>query len=411
MKTIIGIDWSEKKHCVHLYNETGALLARFDIAHSVSGFAYLHDRLAKVNPEPADCLIAIETDHNLLVDYLHSRGYTLYIIAPSVVKHNRGRQGSSRAKDDDRDAQLLADILRTDRGRFIPWQADGPLVRQMRSLLSWVDDLTEMIVAEHNRLRAILLRYYPQPLTAFGSLKGVIALHFLASFPAPSDLEELTFADFEGFCRQNRYYRREHMRAMFAHLQSPALSLDVNIVPAYQTQTSFMANHLLTLTQQKKAAIEQVNLLFDQHPDAPIFASIPGAGALLAPKLLVMFGDHRMRYPQRSILPAIAGTSPVTIASGKARYVKFRRACNRRYRQTAQLLARSSLSYSVWAASYFNQALQRGMSKSHAFRCLANRWLHIIWALWQSGRQYDEVYHLQQVARHRQPSEPAGFSG
>lgn len=411
MKTIIGIDWSEEKHCVHLYNEAGALLARFEIRHSVSGFAQLADRLAKVNPEPANCLIAIETEHNLLVDFLHSRGYTLYIIAPSVVKHSRGRQGSSGAKDDERDAQLLANILRTERSHFIPWQADGPLVRQMRYLLSWVDDLTELIVAQHNRLRAALLRYYPQPLTAFNSLLTAIALHFLATFPAPDDLQGLTLADFERFCRSNHYFRRDYIHVMFAHLQSPAPSLDVQLVPAYRSQVLFMANHLLSLTQQKKAAIEQVNQLFDQHPDAPIFASIPGAGALLAPKLLVMFGDHRHRYPYRSILPAIAGTSPVTLASGKSRYAKFRHACNRRYRQTVQLLARSSLSDSVWAAAYFNQALQRGMSKSHAFRCLANRWLHIIWSLWQKRQLYDEDYHLQRIAKQRQPTESVGLVG
>jgi transposase len=169
MKTIIGIDWSEQKHCVHIYNQAGALLARLDIAHSVSGFVQLERQLRKANPEPADCLIAIKTRHNLLVDFLLSRGFTLYIIAPIIVKNNRGRQSSSGAKDDDRDAQLLADILRTDRGRLILWLVDGPLVRQMRLLLSSVDDLTGMIVAQHNRLRANLLRYYPQALTAFNS--------------------------------------------------------------------------------------------------------------------------------------------------------------------------------------------------------------------------------------------------
>ena len=226
-------------------------------------------------------MIAIETSHNLLVDFLHSRGYTLYVIAPSVVKHNRGRQGSSGAKDDDRDAQLLADILRTDRGRFIPWQADGPLVRQMRTLLSSVDDLTGQIVAQHNRLRAILLRYYPQPLTAFDSLTGPIALHFLVEFSAPLELEGLTFAQFQDFCRRHRYFRYSFIPKMFAHLQKPAPALDEQVVPAYRMQTTFLAKQLLLLTQQKKAAIKEVNQLFKLHPDAPIFASIPGAGEAL----------------------------------------------------------------------------------------------------------------------------------
>ena len=407
MKTIIGIDWSEQKHCIHIYNEAGALLTRFEIEHSVTGFVRLECQLAKANPEPANCLIAIETSHNLLVDFLHSRGFTLYVIAPSVVKHNRGRQSSSGAKDDDRDAQLLADILRTDRGRFIPWLADGPLVRQMRTLLSCIDDLTETIVAQQNRLRANLLRYYPQTLTAFKSLTSSIALHFLLTFPAPNELQSLTLAHFQEFCRQNGYYGYASIPIMFANLQKPAPALDEAIVPAYRLRTLFLARQLLLLTQQKEAAIKQVRQLFDQHPDAFIFASIPGAGELLAPKLLVMFGDHRQRYPHRAVLPAIAGTSPVTLASGKSRYVKFRRGCNRRFRQTVQQLAQFSTRQSLWAASYFDQVYSRGGSKSHAYRCLANRWLHIIWTLWQTRQAYDEEYHWRQVAQQRRSLEKA----
>lgn len=404
MKTIIGIDWSEKKHCVHIYNEAGSLVTRFEIEQSVTGFAELRRRITAVNSQPAHCLIGIETSHNLLVDYLTECGYTLYIVAPSVVKSNRGRQGSSGAKDDDRDAWLLADILRTDHGRLIPWQADGPLVRQMRSLLSWVDDLTESITAQHNRLRTNLLRYYPQPLAAFKKLTGQLALQFLAAYPAPIDITGFTLDQLTTFCRRYRYYRWDRLPAMLGHLRTPAPQLDADVVPAYRQQTAFLARQLLYLTQQKQEAIKQVNELFDQHPDAPIFASLPGAGELLAPKLLVMFGDHRQRYPHRAILPAIAGTCPITVASGRYRSVRFRYACNRRHRQTAQQFAQSSTRQSVWAATYFNQACERGHSKSHAYRCLANRWLHIIWALWQTRQPYDEAYHLRQVARHRRHS-------
>ncbi len=401
MKTIIGIDWSEKKHCIHIYNEVGALLMRLEIPHTMVGFAQLAEVLTRMNPKPANCLIAIETSHNLLVDYLHSRGYTLYILAPSVVSSNRGRQGSSGAKDDDRDAQLLADILRTDRGRLIAWLPDGPLVRQMRTLLSWVDDLTELIVAQHNRLRANLLRYYPQPVSAFASLTSAIALHFLSTYAAPAELAHLTFDQFTQFCRARRYYRADRLPTLWSLLQAPAPSLDETIVPAYRQQTVFLAQQLVGLTQQKKTTIRQLNVLFNQHPDAPIFASIPGAGELLAPKLLVMFGDHRQRLPYREILPAIAGTCPVTVASGKSRYVKFRRACNHSFRQTTQQVAQASVRRSPWAAAYFARARERGHSKSHAYRCLANRWLHIIWTLWQTQQPFDEAYHQQQVARHR----------
>ena len=401
MKTIIGIDWSEKKHCVHAYNEAGAQLLRLEIAATVTGFQELVHKLSQLNPEPANCLVAIETAHNLLVDYLQDQGYSLYILAPSLVSSNRGRQGSSGAKDDDRDALLLAEILRTDLGRLIRWHPDGPLVRQMRTLLTWVDQLTKSIVRHRNRMRANLLRFYPQALDAFKTLQTQFSLRFLTAFPAPDALEALTYERFTAFCRKQGYYEYDRYPIIWSSLRNTAPDFNQQENPAYCQQVSWQAERLLSMMLQKRDLIAQVQSLFQQHPDAFIFDSLPGTGKLLAPKLLVMFGDHRQRYPVRNWLPAIAGTAPVTVASGKSRYVKFRRACNHDYRNTAQQFARCSIRKSSWAATYYYQASNRGKSKSHAYRCLANRWLHIIWSLWQRREAYDEAYHLSQVSKHR----------
>jgi len=57
-----------------------------------------------------------------------------------------------------------------------------------------------------------------------------------------------------------------------------------------------------------------------------------------------------------------------------------------------------------WAAAYFTAALARGLRKNHAYRCLANRWLGIIWELWQTRKLYDEAYHLKQIHQQRRPT-------
>jgi len=136
--------------------------------------------------------------------------------------------------------------------------------------------------------------------------------------------------------------------------------------------------------------------LFEQHPDHFIFASLPGAGQLLAPALLTKFGDDRQRFPTPASLQALAGTCPVTDASGKRRVVKFRRGCDRQFRQIVQQWARLSLSTSVWANAYWQQTRPQCASDNHAYRCLGNRWLAIAWKLWQTRQAYDQEYHLRQ---------------
>ena len=102
--------------------------------------------------------------------HLWSRQYDqVYIIPPSITKSNRGRFGSSRKRTDKSDAILLADILRTDRGRLQPWHPDSLLTRQIRAKVSLCTFVTRNIVRTSNRLRAILLRYYPAALSVFSS--------------------------------------------------------------------------------------------------------------------------------------------------------------------------------------------------------------------------------------------------
>ena len=184
MKTYVGIDWSRDQHQVNIYNEQGARLYSQQISHSKKGFGQLHAQLQQLVHEASSCVIAIETQHNQLVDFLLGYGYCVYIIAPSLVKGNRSRQSNAGAKSDDKDAALLADILRTDQQRLIPWRPNSLLVRQMSVQIGVIDDLTTGIVRGHNRLQAHLLRYFPQGASVFSELTTQIALQLLLEYPA-----------------------------------------------------------------------------------------------------------------------------------------------------------------------------------------------------------------------------------
>ena len=401
MSITIGIDWSEEYHDVCILHETGTQLARFQIDHSPTGFTHLAEKIDRCGLQPMACLVALETAHNLLVDFLWSRQYSVYVIAPSIVNSSRGRFGSSGARTDQSDAQLLADLLRTDRARFTPWRPDSPLVCQMKAKLSLIDRLTKAITAHSNQLRAVLLRYYPQALTIFGHLTSQISLQFLMTFPTPAALTGLSYAAFAQFCQEHTYRRADYIAKAYAALQRPVPEADPIMVRAYQDETPLLAHLLLIMVRNKQLAIREVQTLFEQHPDQAIFASLPGAGNLLAPKLLVIFGDDRARFPCPQAIQSLAGTCPVTKQSGKKKTVRFRQACNRDYRQATQQLAIASVKQSVWAAGYFSDARSRGLPKNQIYRSLANRWLAIAWHLWQSRQLYDEAYHLSQVRRHR----------
>ena len=224
--------------------------------------------------------------------------------------------------------------------------------------------------------------------------------------PRPRKAAELTLETFQDFGRRHRYTRRDALARSFGRLQAPYPEASPEISQIYRQEAVLLAGLLLELTQAKKAAMRGLRDLFRQHPDAAVFGSLPGAGDLLAPSLLAKFGDDRRRFASPASVQALAGTCPVTKSSGKRRTVTFRYACDRELprnphlgsRQIAMQWARCSLREFAWANAYFESVRPHCRTQSHAFRCLANRWLAIAWKLWQTGERYDDGYHLRQRA-------------
>ncbi len=404
MKVYIGIDWSKEKHDVAFMNSAGAVLAYQTIAANPFGYAALDERRQQLGAQVEECWVGIETMHNLLLDDLLRRGYPhLFLIPPSLVKDSRGRFGESKANTDRKEAQLLADLLRTDLARLHAWQPDRWVTQQLAVQVGLERFLTRSIVQVTNRLRDGLWRYYPNATLVFSSLDTQIALEFICAYPTPQLASALSFEAFRSFAQQHHYPHPKKLAACYARLQQAQPEPAPSVLLAHQPQTICLAQLALQLVQQRLNVQKSIQALFAQHPDAAVFSSLPGAGEKLAPALLVKFGDDRQRFPTPAALQAQAGTCPYTKASGKHRQVLFRHACDKEFRTIAQQWAKASVDLSPWATAYFQSVLPRCRSTSQAYRCLANRWLAVAWKLWQDQQLYNEGYHLHQRALRAKP--------
>lgn len=405
MKVYLGIDWSQDTHAACFVNESGGDIARLTLPHSVDGLDKLDRARAQLGVSPAECWVGIETAHSLVVDFLWARQYThLFIIPPTATKSASKRYRQSGAQTDASAAFVIADMVRTDQHRLIPWRPDSALIQQMRARVSLLLYLTQQLTRTSNRLQAVLHRYYPAALTVFSQPMPPLAWHFIIAYPTPQAIQNLTLAEFEAFARQH-HYRQPHrtLLASWARLQQPHPQANEAVVLAYAPEAVLLSQQLLSLSQARATHLKELGNLFDQHPDADLFRSFPGTGDFLAPALLAKCGDDRQRFPSPLGWQCLAGTCPVTDASGHRRRVLFRKACDHEFRAITQQWAICSLSQSVWAATYWEQMRPHCHSASDAYRRLANRWLAIAWRCWQDHKPYDETYHLQQRARRQQP--------
>ncbi len=405
MKVCLGIDWSQDTHAACFVNEAGRDIARLSLPHSLDGLDKLDRARAQLGVTPDECWVGIETAHSLVVDFLWARQYThLFIIPPAATHSASKRYRQSGAQNDASAAFVIADMVRTDQQRLIPWRPDSALIQQMRAKVSLLLYLTQQLTRTSNRLHAVLVRYYPAALAVFSQPMPPLTWHFLLAYPTPKAIERLTFAEFETFARQHHYRQAQRtLLASFARLQQPQPQASEAVVLAYAPEASLLSQQLLTLTQAKTTQMKELGDLFDQHDDAELFRSFPGTGDFLAPALLAKCGDDRERFPSPIGWQCLAGTCPITDESGHRHRVLFRKACDHEFRAITQQWAICSLSQSVWAATYWEQMRPNCHSTSDAYRRLANRWLAIAWRCWQDRKPYDEAYHLQQRTQRQQP--------
>src|SRR3546814_12042391 len=81
---------------------------------------------------PEEVAVAIETPHGPVVESLMARGFRLHAINPKQLDRFRDRFSPAGAKDDRRDAEVLASALRTDPQCLRPLEPLDPPVVELR---------------------------------------------------------------------------------------------------------------------------------------------------------------------------------------------------------------------------------------------------------------------------------------
>jgi transposase len=111
-----------------------------------------------------------------------------------------------------------------------------------------------------------------------------------------------------------------------------------------------------------------------RHPACPLFAALPGAGAVLAPGRLVAFGAQRERAASAEARQTYAGIAPVPARSGKTPWGPWRWPGPTCLRQTFVQGAAESSRPSCGARAYYQQPRAQGSSPQAAVRALAFKW-------------------------------------
>jgi Transposase IS116/IS110/IS902 family/Transposase len=349
--------------------------------------------------------VCLELNKGPLVYALRQYAFlVLFPVTPLTLAKYREAFTPSHAKDDPTAAALQLELLLKHRDNLTPLKPQSPAMRALEQLVDHRRCLVGDNVRLTNRLTSALKNDCPHVLQWFHDKDTTIVCDFLTQWPT------LKAAQLARRSTLARFFRAHHVR--YADVIDQRIQAIKSATPLTSDEGLIAPTALLVhaLVSQLRVTLQAIDA-FDHaiaqhaqsHPDFPWFDSLPGAGAVLAPRLLAAFGEQRERYTAADELQKYAGSAPVTERSGNTSWVHWRLQCPTFLRQTFVEWAAEALHHSFWARAYSQPQRNTGTSHQAAVRALAFKWLRMLCRCWQNRTPSDASVYLNALQRRGSP--------
>ena len=407
----VGIDWGSQKHQACVLDVGGKVLGEREFEHGGAGLTQMADwLLAFATSDAAEVGVAVETPRGPVVESLMERGFAVHSINPKQLDRFRDRISPAGAKDDRRDARVLASALRTDPHCLRRLEPTDPAIVELREWSRLSEELTRERVRLANQMRDQLWRYYPQFLDAVGDdVAAPWALDLWRSLPTPRAGQRVREVTLTRVLKQHRI-RRIDPATLRARLRVPAVKLTPGTAEAATTHVRLIVERLALVNRQLDHVRGQLDGMVHQlaeaspaddpnagteegpsskePPDAAILLSVPGIGTKVLATLLTE-GNDAVRRRDYDALRCLCGVAPVTRRSGKSLLVTQRQAAHDRLRDAVYHWARIAAQRDPVSHEKYRSLRARGHGHARALRSVADRLLNVACAMLRDGTHFD----------------------
>ncbi len=399
LECFAGIDWGSETHQVCIVDGEGTVLGERAFRHGGAGLAEMADWLvATAKAEPHAIGVAIEVPHGPVVETLMERGFAVHAINPKQLDRFRDRFSPAGAKDDRRDARVLADALRTDCHAFRRLDASAPEIVELREWSRIANDLTGERTRLANRARQQLWRYYPQLLKVESDLAKAWARDLWSLVPTPDKARRVRLKTVAALLKRHRV-RRIDAETVLERLREPAVSVAPGTAEAAVARLEVVFAQIDVVARQLARAWREIDRLTaalarpapspEDEPgmqgqrDVEILSSLPGVGRIVLATLLAEAHDPLRRRDYQA-LRCLSGTAPVTKRSGKSLVVVRRLAAHNRLRDALYHWAGVAIQHDPISKAKYAALRARGHGHARALRSVADRLLAVACAMLQS---------------------------
>ena len=411
VRWFVGVDWASAQHRVCLLDAEGKCVAERDVTHGGAELSEMCTWLVeKTAARPAEIAVAIETPRGPVVEALLERGFKVFAINPRQLDRFRDRFSVAGAKDDSRDAQVLACSLRTDQPAFRCLLVDDPLVIELREWSRIYDELKQEQNRLTNRMRAQLWRYYPQAGELSDDLAAEWFLDVWQQVPTPARAARVSEKTIARILKNYRI-RRLDAAEILRILRRAPLVVAPGTTEAATAHIRTIAARLRLINQQIKEAERRLDELcaaieaaaesapgqICEQRDVAILRSCPGLGRINIATLLAEAWEP-LRRRDYHVLRILSGAAPVTRRSGKTCIVVRRHACDERLQKAIYHWSRVAIQHDPISRQRYAELRRRGHSHARALRGVADRLLYVLCTLLERQILFDPDYKSSQMA-------------
>ena len=391
----VGVDLGNDKHAVCVLDP----LRRVVKSCIVENDLRLLDVIATAigDASPASVHIGLEDRNNVVVDALLAGGFAVFTANPKQVDRFRDRETVAGAKDDRRDASVLANALATDEALFQRVAVLSEAEVAMRSLTATLVELDDDHRRVSNRLRAVVLRFFPALLAL---CEGADQAWFWALLLRLGDAEAAASVRKVTIASLLKAHRKRAVSAddVIAAIKARHLPTGPGVKETCRQHVATLVSQLTVVATQRTRTTKARDALLAELEkprtdgsvsDAAILRSMPGIGSKT---LAVLFSDCLPLLVAGNLkqLRGMSGVAPVTKQSGKGRRVTMRWACNARVRGALfHVATTASRQDNQFKAKYASQ-IEKGHSHARALRSVADAQLHVLVAMFKSRTTYQD---------------------
>jgi transposase len=387
----VGLDWGDEKHALSLCAVPGPI-ERSELEQVPEALADWANGLRRRFPN-GKIAICLEQARGALISALIGYDHLVpFPVNPKML---------GRSKDDPIDGDLLLELILKHRQHLRAWQPDTVQTRQLALLTEQRRGFVDSRTGLTNQLLAHLKAIFPQAVFLVGDdLASRMATDFLQKWPTLQDVQKVKPATLRKFYYGHNSRTEKLIAERLDKIKTAvALTADPALLAAHSLGIQTLVAQLAALRPFIEQHDEQIAELFAAHPDAPIFDSLPGAGAVLAPRLLTSLGTDRGRFVEPVAVSCYTGIAPVTEKSGKSQHwVHVRWSCPKFVRQSWHEFANSSRHYCNWAKACYEEWIKK-MDHHEAIRKLAYKWQRVVWRMWQDRKPYDDALYVRALQK------------